>query len=197
MQILPWRTNRADSSLVSHCGEGWGPASLLKNHLPRWTFSMFVKINYLFSLSIQRSSISVMSTNTVVCLGCLHSWTLDRTLFYNFNRRCLPAVREAGGAVQCGAGCWLHLCEGFRSHHAHAGKQCQHLHQGKNGWTLLCKVFFGKYTNKHVVQFYCIIINLQVKYFFSWYFLICCDKATSCRREKKNISKVRIGSRHN
>lgn len=46
-------------------------------------------------------------------------------------RRSVPGFREVGGAVQHGARHRLHLCQSVGSHHAHAGKQRQHIHQGK------------------------------------------------------------------
>ena len=46
-------------------------------------------------------------------------------------RRVVPGVWEAGGSVQHGAGRRVHLCQGVWGHHAHAGEQRQHLHQGE------------------------------------------------------------------
>lgn len=48
-------------------------------------------------------------------------------------RRSVPGLGEAGGSVQHGAGRRLHLSQSVRGHHAHAGEQRQHLHQGTEG----------------------------------------------------------------
>lgn len=45
-------------------------------------------------------------------------------------RRSVPGVGEARGAVQHGARHRLHLGQSVRGHHAHAGEQRQHFHQG-------------------------------------------------------------------
>lgn len=60
-----------------------------------------------------------------------HSVILSFSLPVSTIRCSVPGVREAGGAIQHGARSWLYIRQSVGGHHAHAGKQCQHLHQGK------------------------------------------------------------------
>lgn len=55
----------------------------------------------------------------------------DTSSCVSFSFRCsVPGFREVRGAIQHRARCRFCLSQSVRSHHAHAGKQCQHLHKG-------------------------------------------------------------------